>query len=321
MSALGGRFVAIGDSFTEGLGDWNPRFPNECRGWADRVARQLAKRDPSWSYANLAIRSRKLQPILDEQVEQALALNPTLMTFYAGGNDLLEFNADVPALMDRYEAAVRRMREGGADVVLFTGFDVKLTPLVAPMRRRNWEFNDAVREIAERTGSVLVDYWAFEEFRRRDFWGSDRLHMTTEGHRQLARRVLDALGVPHTITSGGDDDDEPASASGLLSPVRDVGRAIAEEHAWMRQWVLPMFARRARGVTLGDELEPKWPYPIWPAEGMKRNARRRAGLHIPAGSLVRLEPDPRDLGRTAGPGAKELRSALRVETPGHKTIE
>ena len=66
-------FAALGDSFTDGLND--TRADGSFRGWADRVARQLAKRDPSWSYANLAIRSRKLQPILDEQVEQALALN------------------------------------------------------------------------------------------------------------------------------------------------------------------------------------------------------------------------------------------------------
>lgn len=292
---MGQRLVAIGDSFTEGLGDWNPRFPNSCRGWADRVARQLAKQDPEWTYANLAIRSRKLGPILDEQLEQGIALRPTLMTLYAGGNDLLEFNADIPALMDRYESAVRRMRASGSEVLLFTGYDVHISPLVAPMRKRNWEFNSAVREIAERHGAVLVDYWGFEEFADRRFWGSDRLHMTTQGHRQLARRVLETLGVDHSIRDDDDGDDELDRETGRLGPVGDFGRAVADEHAWMRRWVLPMMARRMRGVTLGDELEPKWPYPIRPAAGMKRNARRRQRVSVPAGSFV----DP-DTGRVIG---------------------
>lgn len=37
------RFVAIGDSFTEGVGDIDPSRPNDCRGWADRVAAQDRK--------------------------------------------------------------------------------------------------------------------------------------------------------------------------------------------------------------------------------------------------------------------------------------
>ncbi len=289
---MAGRFVAIGDSFTEGLGDWNPRFPNGCRGWADRVARQLAKQDPAWTYANLAIRSRRLDRIIDEQLEQALALRPTLVSFYAGGNDLLELSADVPALMERYEQAVVRIRESGAQALLFTGFDVALTPLVAPLRRRNWEFNDAVRLIAARHDCLLVDYWSFEEFSRPEYWGSDRLHMTALGHRQLARRVLEELGVPHTIMDEDDDDARlKAAPRGRLAPVRAVGRAVASEHAWMTTWVLPMFARRLAGVTLGDSLEPKWPVPIRPARGMKWNARRRARLSVPPGTFV----DPADV--------------------------
>ena len=38
------RYVAIGDSFTEGVGDPDPLRPNGLRGWADRVAEVLAAR-------------------------------------------------------------------------------------------------------------------------------------------------------------------------------------------------------------------------------------------------------------------------------------
>lgn len=77
------RFVALGDSFTEGVGDVDRRLPNNCRGWADRVAEDFARHDDRTLYANLAVRGRRLQRIVDEQLEPALALNPTLISFYA----------------------------------------------------------------------------------------------------------------------------------------------------------------------------------------------------------------------------------------------
>ena len=93
----GGRrlFVALGDSFTEGVGDRDQRLPNGVRGWADRVAEKLAKAEPGWEYANLAIRSKRLRHVIGEQLEPALAMEPTLVTLYAGGNDILDFGTDM----------------------------------------------------------------------------------------------------------------------------------------------------------------------------------------------------------------------------------
>ena len=68
--------VALGDSFTEGVGDPDPQRPNGVRGWADRVAEVLAARTADFGYANLAIRGRKLPQVLAEQLEPALALRP-----------------------------------------------------------------------------------------------------------------------------------------------------------------------------------------------------------------------------------------------------
>src|SRR3546814_1658686 len=88
------RYVALGDSFTEGVGDPDPTSPNGLRGWADLVAEQLAKHSDDFGYANLAIRGRKLDPILAEQLEPAVAMRPDLVTIYAGGNDLLRPKVD-----------------------------------------------------------------------------------------------------------------------------------------------------------------------------------------------------------------------------------
>src|SRR6476659_1232523 len=117
----GGRrvFVALGDSFTEGVGDYDSRFPNGVRGWADRVAEKLAKAQPGWKYANLAIRSKRLRHIVDEQLEPALGMRPTLVTLYAGGNDILDLKTDMSALMADYEQLVAALAGTGATVVLF----------------------------------------------------------------------------------------------------------------------------------------------------------------------------------------------------------
>lgn len=89
------RFVAIGDSFTEGVGDDDSSHPNGLRGWADRVAEQLAEGRPGLGYANLAIRGRLLPSVLTQQLEPAVSLRPDLVTLYAGGNDLMRPRVDI----------------------------------------------------------------------------------------------------------------------------------------------------------------------------------------------------------------------------------
>ena len=57
-------FVAIGDSFTEGVGDELP--DGSVRGWADFLAAGLAtSQGEPVRYANLAIRGRKMRAFLD----------------------------------------------------------------------------------------------------------------------------------------------------------------------------------------------------------------------------------------------------------------
>ena len=255
-------YVALGDSFTEGVGDSSSRLPNGVRGWADRVAEQLARADPGWEYANLAIRSKRLRQIIAEQLEPALAMEPTLVTLYAGGNDILDLGTDIRALMKDYEFLVARLAASGATVVLFTGFDVRVSALLEPLKRRNAVYNQRVREVAARYEAVLVDYWCFDAFYDPRMWDSDRLHMSKAGHKYLAGQVLDQLGVAHKVKA---KEWAPPARIGL----RDWGR---RQRRWVRDWVLPLFARKLRGVTLGDALSPRWPQPIRvpPKAGLKK---------------------------------------------------
>lgn len=259
--------MAIGDSFTEGVGDWEPRLPNGVRGWADRVAKQLSKADPQWQYVNLGIRSQRLSTIVEEQIPVALELKPEVITFYAGGNDILEFRKDMNEFLDRYREAVEALVSTGAKVLLFTGFDIPVHPVLAPFKKRNWRFNDCVRELAAQypDSVVLVDYWQWDAYNDKRMWDIDKLHMNRAGHRYMAIRILEILGSEHQLVF------DPLGAKDRVT----FWQATVRDVEWLRQWVLPMFGRRMRGITLGDELQPRWGQPMYPAKGMKKQFRKR----------------------------------------------
>ena len=190
------RYVALGDSFTEGVGDVDASRPNGVRGWADRVAEVLATGTDDFGYANLAIRGRTLRPILAEQLEPAIALEPDLITIYAGGNDLIRPRCDVDALGELYDEAVGTLIATGATVGVFTAFDPGGGGPFARLRGRFAVYNERVREIAERHGAVVLDSWRMRPEHPELMWSEDRLHLGPLGHRAVAIEVLDTLGVP-----------------------------------------------------------------------------------------------------------------------------
>ncbi|MGW9306956.1 SGNH/GDSL hydrolase family protein [Saccharomonospora azurea] len=243
------RFVALGDSFTEGVGDDDPSSPNAVRGWADRVAEQLARARPGLAYANLAIRGRLLPQVLAEQLEPALEMKPDLVTLYAGGNDLMRPKVDVDALCDDYDAAVERLAATGATVVLFTGVDGVEDPIFRRMRGRTAVYNEHVRLIAARHGARVVDLWAMRALRDRRVWSADRIHLNTDGHVLVAAEVLDVLGVEHEVTP------TPLGEAVVLSRAQQ----RAQNLQWAREHALPWIGRRLRGASSGDGLRPKRP--------------------------------------------------------------
>ena len=243
------RYVAIGDSFTEGVGDPDPARPNGVRGWADRVAEHLATLDADLRYANLAIRGRKLPAILDEQLQPALDLRPDLVTIHGGGNDVLRPRVDLDALAARYDEAIARLSASGARVVMFTLFDPGTTGVYAAVRGRFAVFNEWVREIADRHDAVLVDQWRMRDVDLPAVMDSDRMHLNSAGHAYMAARVLDALGVQHRLTL-------PPLAP---IPVLDPREKLAENARWTREFLVPWVHRRLTGRSSGDGLDPKRP--------------------------------------------------------------
>ncbi|WOC13758.1 hypothetical protein MP11Mi_28650 [Gordonia sp. MP11Mi] len=243
------RYVALGDSFTEGVGDPDPVLPNGVRGWADRVAGALTAIDPGTRYANLAIRGRKLVPIVNEQVDAAVSLNPDLVTIHAGGNDLLRPGVDLDALGAIYDEAIGKLVATGATVVVFTPHDPGASKFFGPLRGRFAIMAEIVRHIADRHDLVLVDYWRIRDYDDTRLWADDRLHMSSPGHQRMAIAVLDALGVAHDLQPLPLPDSIPSGS--------------AENIRWTREFLGPWVGRRLRGTSSGDALSAK--YPTWSA--------------------------------------------------------
>ena len=243
------RYVAIGDSFTEGVGDPDPLRPNGVRGWADRVAEVLATQRPDFGYANLAIRGRKLPQIVAEQLEPALALEPDLVTIYAGANDMLRPSADIDALMSSYDEAIGRLTGTGATVLVWTAFGARKSAFFKPLRGRFAYYNELVREIADRHGARIVDYWRMTEYDDWGYWDVDRLHMATPGHELMAIKVLELLDVPHRLP-------QPTP---IVRPDLARREQRAANWQWTREHLGPWVKRRLTGRSSGDDLDPKHP--------------------------------------------------------------
>ena len=235
------RYAALGDSFTEGVGDERP--DGTPRGWADLVATGLATGSGApVRYANLAVRGRLLPSIVAEQVPAALDLAPppTLVSLNGGGNDLLRPGSDVARLLALTELALRRFRDAGVPVVLLSGADpTGRLPFGRTVHRRATRLTDGVRELATRYRIAFVDAFGDAELRRPAYWSADRLHLGPAGHRRVAHLVLAALdrGVP---------------GQPLIERRPDPPRSPLAEARYYREHVLPWVRRRLRGHSSGD---------------------------------------------------------------------
>jgi lysophospholipase L1-like esterase len=249
-------YVAVGDSFTEGLndpligGEAAPGEVTRYRGWADRVAERLALLQPDFRYANLAVRGKLIDQVVRDQVPLALGMKPDLISFCAGGNDLLRPGSDPDEMAKKVMAAVRDLRAIGADVVLFTGTDPRDTPIMRMARGKFATFYLHIRSIADLYGCHLVDMWSMQGLRDWRAWSDDRLHMNAVGHALVAAKVLHVLGTP------GDDDWRKTWPPREPVAARD---KLRDDAQWLKGHFGPWIGRRLRGTSSGDGLNPKRP--------------------------------------------------------------
>lgn len=244
------RYVAIGDSSTEGLVD--PDGNGGYRGWADRLAGHIAESQGSVLYANFGVRGRNTRQIREEQLGPALALRPDVATVFAGSNDAVSRSFDAASVGRDIQQMQRRLIEAGATVLTFTLPDLTgVMPLGRLAAPRVLRFNDMLRRVSAATGAILVDFAALPMASDPRIWNEDGFHANSLGHERIAAALAHALGLPGMGDSWADPL-PPEPPRGRISRLRG-------SSAWIIGHFLPWLARHARGRSSGDGRDPKQP--------------------------------------------------------------
>jgi lysophospholipase L1-like esterase len=244
------RYVALGDSQTEGLWDGNDTIG--LLGFADRLAVMVDSINPGLQYANLAIRGKRIGHVLHEQVPKALAMQPDLVTVCAGMNDVIQPGRSFgPALAD-LDQVYAALAASGATVVTTTFPNVaQFLPLGRLVSGRLARINAAISSAADRYGFQLVDLYSAPSMRELDTWAIDRVHASTKGHMLFAAAAAEALNLP--------DSNHDWAQPGHSPTQRRFATGTYEQLRWTQASFFPWIWRRLRGLSSFDGREPKRP--------------------------------------------------------------
>ena len=267
-----GRYVAIGDSQTEGL--WDGDDAVGFVGFADRLAALLDSHYPGLHYANLAIRGKLVADVLTEQVPLALAMRPDLITVCVGMNDVIQPGWSFGRALTDLEYVYAALAESEATVVTTTFPNVaQFLPLGRLVSGRLARINDAIRAAAEQYDFRLVDLYSAPSMRDLDTWDIDRVHASTKGHILFAAAAAEALNLP------GSNHDW-AEASGSLTRLPFKSRTYGQLR-WAHEKLMPWVWRRLRGMSSADGRVPRRPNlePLFtPSAGIAARFEPRSGI-------------------------------------------
>jgi len=251
MSELGfSRYVAIGDSQTEGL--WDGDDDTGLKGFADRLAVMLDSLYPGLLYANLAVRGRQVIDVLNDQLPAALAMQPDLVSICIGMNDVTLPGGDFETALTNLEEIYRQLSECGATVLTTTFPDVvRLLPTGRFIAARVDRINALISVAARRYGFALVDLHSAPSMIDTQTWSIDKIHASSRGHALFAEAAAESLNLPGSshdwaIPSGATLDGSP------------LARTLAQAQ-WASTWFIPWFWRCLRGQSSGDGRFPKYP--------------------------------------------------------------
>ncbi len=243
------RYVAIGDSQTEGL--WDGDDSNGLTGFADRLAMIIDAHHPGVEYANLAVRGRRILDLLVEQLPLALAMQPDLITVCIGMNDVTRPGPFFDRALADLDTLHSRLAESGATVVTTTFPDLAQ---ILPVGRRH---RGTRREDQRRDQSCrgppwvrLVDLYDAPSMLDPEIWSPDRVHGSTKGHILFAAAAAEALGLPGSSRDW-------AQADGAWRP--SLRSRAHSQVLWTQNMLMPWLWRHVRGKSEGDGRRPKRP--------------------------------------------------------------
>jgi lysophospholipase L1-like esterase len=242
-------YVAIGDSLSEGLGDFTFSDNRHHNGWPDRLAGILAHeaKDANYDFhfANLSLRGSKLQTIMSHQVARALALQPDLVSVMAGSNDLLSKEESLPRLREQYRDGLHQLLAAGCDVVVANTINPLHLKIFKPLRYRAERFSEMVGDVAAEFEIPVIDVFGIQNFQQLLYWAQDMVHFSGHGHIAVANRAAEILELRYRY---------PEIDPSQYPPVT---RNMVETLTWIGRDVIPFVQRKLKGVTSGDGMDPK----------------------------------------------------------------
>lgn len=244
------RYVALGDSQTEGL--WDGDDESGVYGFADRLAARLDELHPGVQYANLAVRGRRIRDVMDEQLPSAIAMRPDLITSCIGMNDVTRPGRTFETALHDIDVLHDLLARTGATVVTTTFPDLeKILPVGRFLGGRVLRINAVIRAAATRHGFRLVDLYEAASMGDPDVWSPDRVHGSPMGHELFAAAAAEALNLP-----GSDHDWAMPTAAVAESDLRS---KVISQALWTQNLLMPWVWRHLRGLSNGNGRGPKRP--------------------------------------------------------------
>lgn len=189
------RFVAIGDSLTEGLGDPVEGYPTTP--WADGIADAFKQVHPDFAYLNLGKRYLAAREVRETQLQPAIDFGPDLASVLAGGNDLGD-PFDPENIEREMDTMISALIGTGATVVTLSMPDVvrsgrypeKMADILGPRLAAHREIT---ARVAERHDTVFIDYFHHPACEDPSIISADLVHPNMHGHAIINDLVLQAL--------------------------------------------------------------------------------------------------------------------------------
>lgn len=240
----------MGDSQTEGL--WDGDDTVGLMGFAHRLAVMINEHYPGLTYANLAVRGRRIRDVVEIQLPQALEMRPDLITVCIGMNDVTRPGPGFDRTLAELDDLHVQLSQSGATVVTTTFPDIaRILPVGRLLASRVIEVNDSIRTAADRHGFRLVDLYDVPSMAESDTWSADRVHGSPKGHMLFAAAAAEALGLP------GSNHDWAESSPGSGRP--SLSSQLYSQVLWTQNMLMPWMWRHARGRSEGDGREPQRP--------------------------------------------------------------
>ncbi|EEK62046.1 Lipase/acylhydrolase with GDSL-like motif [Bacillus cereus 172560W] len=192
------RFVAIGDSFTEGIGDEVEGIA--LKSWVDHFV-QLCEKDIE--YANFAKRGLVTEEIRLQQLEKALTFNPDLVSLIAGANDVLKGRWNHDVYKNDMEFMIDTLSKAGADIIIanLPNFTVRL-PFASEkkqeIKEQLLEANEVIHSLSREYKLHHVDFWNHHLVNDNTLWSKDLIHPNSKGYVKVAELIFSSLPVQKT---------------------------------------------------------------------------------------------------------------------------